>query len=35
LDRLVSVLLLEKNEKKSDKDTKLDVLNIFAKVAKG
>ena len=35
LTRLISVLLNEKNEKKSDKDTKLDVLNIFANVAKG
>ena len=35
LNRLISVLLNEKNEKKSDKDTKLDVLNIFANVAKG
>lgn len=35
LSRLVSVLLNEKNEKKSDKDTKLDVLNIFANVANG
>ena len=34
LDRLVSVLLNEKNERKSDKDTKLDVLNIFANVAR-
>jgi len=33
LHRLVSVLLNEKNAKKSDKDTKLDVLNIFANVA--
>ena len=31
----MSVLLNEKNEKKSDKDTKLDVLNIFANVARG
>ena len=35
LQRLISVLLNEKNEKKSDKDTKLDVLNIFSNVAKG
>ena len=33
LNRLVSVLLNEKNEVKSDKDTKLDVLNILANVA--
>jgi hypothetical protein len=33
LQRLVSVLLNEKNERKSDKDTKLDVLNILANVA--
>jgi len=35
LPRLVTVLLNEKNEKKSDKDTKLDVLNILANVATG
>lgn len=35
LNRLVSSLLNEKNAKKSDKDTKLDVLNILANVAKG
>ena len=34
LKRLVSSLLNEKNAKKSDKDTKLDVLNILANVAK-
>eukprot|EP01038_Epipyxis_sp_PR26KG_P008862 gene8862-11955_t len=33
LQRLVTVLLNEKNSKKSDKDTKLDVLNILANVA--
>eukprot|EP01039_Chlorochromonas_danica_P001318 gene1318-1439_t len=35
LHRLVSVLLNEQNDKKSDKDTKLDVLNILANVAAG
>jgi hypothetical protein len=35
LHRLITVLLNEKNEKKSDKDTKLDVLNIMANVASG
>eukprot|EP00598_Pedospumella_elongata_P004268 CAMPEP_0184977100 /NCGR_PEP_ID=MMETSP1098-20130426/7851_1 /TAXON_ID=89044 /ORGANISM="Spumella elongata, Strain CCAP 955/1" /LENGTH=765 /DNA_ID=CAMNT_0027500049 /DNA_START=110 /DNA_END=2407 /DNA_ORIENTATION=- len=35
LHRLVSSLLNEKNDKKSDKDTKLDVLNILANVATG
>ncbi len=33
LHRLVTILLNEKNERKSDKDTKLDVLNILANVA--
>ncbi|KAJ1415474.1 hypothetical protein B484DRAFT_160093 [Ochromonadaceae sp. CCMP2298] len=33
LPRLVTSLLNEKNDKKSDKDTKLDVLNILANVA--
>ena len=33
--RLVTSLLNEKNTKKSDKDTKLDVLNILANVATG
>jgi len=33
LSRLVQTLLNEKNERKSDKDTKLDVLNILANVA--
>jgi hypothetical protein len=33
--RLVTSLLNEKNPKKSDKDTKLDVLNILANVATG
>jgi hypothetical protein len=32
-ERLVSMLLNEKNNNKSDNDTKLDVLNIFANVA--
>lgn len=31
----VSILLNEKNMSKSDKDTKLDVLNILANVAGG
>jgi hypothetical protein len=35
LPRLVTSLLNEKNDKKSDKDTKLDVLNILANVATG
>eukprot|EP01036_Dinobryon_divergens_P031490 gene31490-40897_t len=35
LHRLVTVLLNEQNQKKSDKDTKLDVLNILANVAAG
>ena len=35
LHRLVSILLNEKNLNKSDKDTKLDVLNILANVAGG
>lgn len=35
LHRLVSTLLNEQNDKKSDKDTKLDVLNILANVATG
>jgi len=35
LHRLVSLLLNEKNSLKSDKDTKLDVLNILANVAGG
>ncbi len=35
LHRLISLLLNESNAKKSDKDTKLDVLNILANVAKG
>ena len=35
LHRLVSILLNEKNSNKSDKDTKLDVLNILANVAAG
>lgn len=33
--RLVSVLLNEKNSNKSDKDTKLDVLNVLSNVAAG
>lgn len=33
--RLVTSLLNEKNPKKSDKDTKLDVLNILGNVATG
>eukprot|EP00600_Ochromonadales_sp_CCMP1393_P006441 CAMPEP_0174969156 /NCGR_PEP_ID=MMETSP0004_2-20121128/8576_1 /TAXON_ID=420556 /ORGANISM="Ochromonas sp., Strain CCMP1393" /LENGTH=636 /DNA_ID=CAMNT_0016218555 /DNA_START=144 /DNA_END=2051 /DNA_ORIENTATION=- len=33
LNRLVTSLLNEKNDKKSDRDTKLDVLNILANVA--
>jgi len=35
LQRLVTLLLNEKNKSKSDKDTKLDVLNILANVAAG
>jgi uncharacterized protein YaiE (UPF0345 family) len=35
LHRLVSILLNEKNANKSDKDTKLDVLNILANVSAG
>ena len=35
LQRLVTLLLNEKNKVKSDKDTKLDVLNILANVAAG
>lgn len=35
LHRLVTSLLNETNDKKSDKDTKLDVLNILANVATG
>jgi hypothetical protein len=35
LHRLVSILLNEKNMNKSDKDTKLDVLNVLANVAGG
>lgn len=35
LHRLVSILLNEKNLNKSDKDTKLDVLNILANVSGG
>ena len=33
MHRLITTLLNEKNERKSDKDTKLDVLNILANVA--
>lgn len=35
LHRLIAILLNEKNKIKSDKDTKLDVLNILANVAGG
>ena len=35
LQRLVTLLLNEKNKSKSDKDTKLDVLTILANVAAG
>ena len=35
LHRLVSMLLNETNTAKSDKDTKLDVLNILANVSAG
>jgi hypothetical protein len=35
LHRLIALLLNEKNKMKSDKDTKLDVLNILANVAGG
>ena len=35
LQRIVTLLLNEKNKVKSDKDTKLDVLNILANVAAG